>query len=446
MKKNIFMNAALGFLTLASIALIAQPNRTKPVNLLLLSTIGSALALSMRKDTNTMESGSDLWECLTNIHRLADGSYPPNQETIGPAMDSHPTAPKTIQLAKRAVDIQPQPQDSSGLDVEGRWIDEGIKNCWIVPAKSNSGKTNYLLSIVYRILMKYDRPNLMIIDLDYGHSHEGSEPNWWYHLPVYDGTNLDEAVVFTTPAHAMVAIEAFGKDFKKRIEARGKNKWKFDSPFFMIIDEESQLYSNLTGNKDKEGDEKNKFVSFLDTILTRGKKQGMFINCGMQFLQVPKCGIDEVAIQQYSAVILGPTAQDRKVLSRLGLVGDEQKPVMAEYEKLKSEGYEYLAVVKGDDGEFHVRVLPYFSPDEVAKQFELGYTQDESNPYLEDVTAKALLALMSEGDTKTALTKTYGGVVLDEENDIKIPSQRKGEDWKLFSDAFDELKVNITKE
>lgn len=439
MQKNVFMNAALGFLTLASIALIAQPNRTKPVNFLLLSSIGSALALSMRNDTNTMESGSDLWEALTNVHRLADGSYPPNQE-VAVSPPSPTMKPKSIQLAKRAIDVQPQPQDTGGVDVEGRWIDEGIKNCWIVPAKSGSGKTNYLLSIVYRILIKYDRPNLMIIDLDYGHAHENSEPNWWYGLPAYDGTNLDEAVIFTTPEHALVAIQTFGKEFQKRINTRGDNGWKFDSPFFMVIDEENQLFNNLVGKKDKEGDQKHQFISFLDTILTRGKKQGMFVNCGMQFLQVPKCGIDEVALQQYSAVVLGPSAKDKKVLSRLGLVGDDQKPLMEEYQKLKSQGYDYLAVVKGDNQEFNVRVLPFFAPDKVAKQFKIGYTQENNNPYLGDVASEALLALMSEGDTKTALTNKYGGLYLDEENDIKIPSQRRGTDWKLFSQAFETLE------
>jgi len=302
-----------------------------------------------------------------------------------------------------------------GLDVDeyskGRWQKEIVKRSKVVFGKSGAGKTSYMLHDVFEFKRQYPNGKLIIIDLDYGHSHEGREPNTWYTLPTYNGKNESEAVVYVTLRDALTAIDAVEHEFNTRIRDRGdrlSQQKKFDEPWLLVIDEEPGIAGDLK-EKTEEGAEKSEleaFLFFIDQILRRGKKQGMYALIGTQSLAVGSTKIHTDSLAQYDLVCLGKSVKNTKYLNWAGIVGDERKQVLQVIEAMEKQ-YARLAVVRDDD-EISVRVVPEFDPSlDVDVQVFDSIAREELNEFLQPEAMQRIKEAIANGESKTAASRAF---------------------------------------
>lgn len=246
--------------------------------------------------------------------------------------------------------------------IDTSWKNKMVLTNKLVVGKSGSGKTFYLLSDVAEFKQRYPDGRLAIVDVDYGSSHNGQQPNYWFDLPHVG----DQKVVFTSVAECLEIIDKFYAELERRATA-SKNRQQIDKPAWMLVlDELPAIILDLDDNRGFDIDtgerlpsDKEVFISRILQILRRGRKQNIYCSIGSQTLAVESTAIKTDALAQFDQVILGKSIYSRKYLGWLGIKSKEVDDLLAQIEDLATN-HERLAVVREDD-DIDVRPLPHIT-------------------------------------------------------------------------------------
>ena len=257
--------------------------------------------------------------------------------------------------AARAVYLkltQPQPKLKTQIQVvaeqllqDDLWFDEFVRRSKIVCGATGDGKTTLQLYEVAKFLEDHPDGNLIICDLDYGSSHEGSQPNYWFGLP-------KDRYICDTYELIRDAILAEAAEVERRAAAAREGKQQRWQWRMFAIDEAIAVFQEA---KDHSGDEE-KLTKALRTLLYRGLKQRCKITFGCQALEVSENGLSLAMQDQVNVILLGSSALKAKNLTRLGITDAPRlKERLERTRAIPGCGYAAIVQVRGV---VDVRALP----------------------------------------------------------------------------------------
>jgi hypothetical protein len=246
--------------------------------------------------------------------------------------------------------------------LESEWFPEFTRRSKIICGDTGSGKTTLQLYDVANFLNKHPEGHLTICDLDYGSSHEGSEPNYWFHLP------QDRYIRKTYEATRDAIFEEFDileKRAELSSEGKGENwQWRM-----LAIDEAISVFrraKQVAELAERGTEEKKEFTRLshaIGELLYRGLKQRIKVSFGCQALEVGETGLSLAQQRQVNVILLGANALDSDSLGRVGVENkDAMKSKLRQTRRIP--GCQYAAVVR-DRGEVAVRVVPKIDPSAI---------------------------------------------------------------------------------
>lgn len=294
---------------------------------------------------------------------------------------------------------EPQPQFKTRVQAlaerllqDDEWFPDFTRRSKLVVGNTGDGKTRLQLFDVANFLQSHPEGHLTIIDLDYGSSHEGSAPNYWFNLP-------RDRYIRVTYEEARDAILDEYEIMLGRIErAREQQSTPEDRQWrFLGIDEAIAVIreAKVRASRVRGSSELTDLLNAVSELLYRGLKQRIKVSFGLQVLAVGETNLSLALQKQNNVILLGSAALDRDNLSRIGC--DDPDEVIEQVKQMRSlPGCQYAAVVRRK-GEISVQVVPYINvsdieidlpdddePDEVEVWWKSVYT-DEIKEWLRDL-------------------------------------------------------------
>ncbi|MBW4580649.1 MAG: TniB family NTP-binding protein [Tildeniella nuda ZEHNDER 1965/U140] len=249
--------------------------------------------------------------------------------------------------------------------IKGEWLGDCIRRSLLVCGVSGDGKTTFLLWVLAKHFEIVADLHVTICDLDYGSSHEGSEPNWWFNLPRgrYIRASYEEI-------RDSILAESAEVDRRAKLSQDPMQVRNFQSRL-LVIDE---LIAVIDIARSKGKDEFDPFISAFKNILNRGLKQRVKVICGVQNLTVTDTGLSLAAQDSFNTIVLHTSALKKDPLKRMGV---EDVDAMLERAKgiTRIPGCDRIGVVRTNQ-EINIRIMPYLSVDSV----ELKLPEDDTDP------------------------------------------------------------------
>lgn len=234
---------------------------------------------------------------------------------------------------------------------DAEWFESFTRRSKIICGNTGDGKTTLQLYDVAIFLNQHPDGHLTICDMDYGSSHEGSEPNYWFDLP-------RDRYIRVTYEEIRDAIldeyEIMEKRAKASAEGKGQNwQWRM-----LTIDEAIAVLRRA-----KQLGEEKELTNAIAELLFRGLKQRIKISFGVQVLAVGENGLSLALQKQVNMILLGSAAVDTENLTRIG-VSDTKGLVEKVRATRRMPGCQYAAVTR-IKGELSLRVVPEIDPSEI---------------------------------------------------------------------------------
>lgn len=336
--------------------------RGKPLALLS-SIAGGALMLSgMLIDRKVEANLDDYLESAKGFVGLVG-------ETLTPLVKESAPELKTVALKFLPEKFKPSLDLAVERLIQEQWLPQFIRRSHVVVGESGSGKTTFLLFEVSQALEDLEEGGkLVICDPDYGSSHEGSEPNYWFHLP-------KEQFIRTRYEDIKQEIESFHAEMERRLEA-SRNGKRIKKPVWkLVVDEWIGFITWLKAQLEpKEFDQ---WMLMVGELLRRGLKQRVVITLGVQNLYTGKTGLSQADIPEFNMALLGDAALSSKNLGYLNLPENTKTTDLAEllsrYRKMP--GCKYACIVQMAGQKAGVKNIPHLNTN---IEIELPETVEES--------------------------------------------------------------------
>lgn len=340
----------------------------------------------------------------------------------------------------------PQPKFQTRLNAlaerllqDDQWFPEFTRRSKLVVGNTGDGKTRWQLYDVANFLQSHPEGYLTIIDLDYGSSHEGSEPNYWFGLP-------RERYIRVTYEEARDAILDEYEIMLERVErARNQQSIPEDKQWrFLGIDEAIAVLreAKIRASRVRGSSELTDLINAISELLFRGLKQRIKVSFGLQVLAVGETGLSLALQKQNNVILLGSAALDRDNLSRIGCQAIDE--IIEQVKQMRSlPGCQYAAVVR-QRGEISVQVVPYINVSDIEIDLDDDNEPDEVEVWWQSVyteKARMWLRMLAErhlaGEIKSPLKTEicpYFGIAKPLRSDPK---------YVRVSDAWDEAKQYV---
>lgn len=357
---------------------------TSPIDYAIAAGLGGMSYGLARKHGITCE------ECLDSVLSVGQESIEGLQAELGDIFPKNPIQSVVGKLGDRiplvnelaALARQEQSRDTT-------WWDEISSQSKALVGKSKTGKTFTLRWEVYNFIQQHPEGQVIIVDLDYGSSHDGAEPNYWFHIPKYGTGAYRGKAVFTKAEAAVLAIAQVHALMTKRIDQQEQGKRPRNNPVLLVVDEAIAAYQQI---KNQIGeDEAKEWMRQLADILQRGLKQKIRFTLGLHNLAVGHTGLDLAMLQQLNVILLGKSASITQNYSNLGV--EKPKNLIEEWREVRQIPGCQFACVAGIDGEYSVKVLPQLpaiSDDAIA------WEEDDTDRWFKDTLTTELEMILTE--------------------------------------------------
>lgn len=318
---------------------------------------------------------------LNRKHQLSNGDYTAVfSETVNGfaegwqhLLETYAFSRKDVGEARKLIQVQHLQKELKTTvqawveaeSIKGEWLAECIRRSLLVCGVSGDGKTTFLLWVLAKHFESVSHLHVTICDLDYGSSHEGSEPNWWFNLP-------RERYIRSSYEEIRDAILAESAEVDRRAKASQDPTQNRNFQSRLLVIDELIAVIDIAKSRGKE--EFDPFISAVKNILNRGLKQRVKVVCGVQNLTVTDTGLSLAAQDSFNTIVLHTSALKKDPLKRMGVEAVEP---MIERAKgiLKIPGCDRIGVVRTNQ-EINIRVVPYLSVDSV----ELKLPLDDADP------------------------------------------------------------------
>ncbi|MBW4692233.1 MAG: hypothetical protein KME27_10750 [Lyngbya sp. HA4199-MV5] len=353
---------ALTSLLLASSAALVMSTIRSPIGFYAgLTLLGGSVGVNRKEQLNN----SDYIQALAlGVNTFAEGwqhlfqVYGLQRSDIGEAR-------KLIQVKHLQKELSTNMQAWLETEsIKGEWLGDFSRRSQLVCGVSGDGKTTFLLWQLAHHFQHQPNLHVTICDLDYGSAHEGSEPNWWFHLP-------RDRYIRSTYEQIRDAIIAESAEVDRRAEASQDpthaRNWQ---PRLLAIDE---LIAVTDMAKSRGKDEANALISAFKNVINRGLKQRIKVICGIQNLTVTDTGLSLAAQDSFNTIVLNTSAQKADPLRRLGV--EDVNSIIDRVKGIQGLGARRLGVVRINQ-EISIRLIPNLSVSNI----ELKLPVDETDP------------------------------------------------------------------
>lgn len=268
------------------------------------------------------------------------------------------------------------------------WVRPFMRRSRLILGASGSGKTTWMLYEVYEAVDRGDE--VVVCDMDYGSSHEGSEPNYWLGLPtVCIRYSLESIYQTVTELSALVDLRADSSATGQRSDWVRKT---------LVLDEFPSVRRRVEAEMGK--DKLASFDNALRNLLSRGLKQRVSFIAGSQNPDVASTGIKLTDLNQTNILFLGNFTTDQRVLSLYG-TKEEASNCVDQSKAIASMGR--VAVIKMD-GDTKAVLLPDIDPSQM--DVIVPEPVNPVNQWLDNVK-EDVLKLKEDGVSLTKVAKSY---------------------------------------
>jgi len=287
--------------------------------------------------------------------KTTPGDYLAFSGTIGKEI-SAAFDPITVYQGAKKIFIDPDKSFKAVLDIakdvkaDYGWFRDFRTKSILTVGISGDGKTSYQLNEVASFIEDHPKGFLKIGDIDYGLSHEGSEPNYWFELP-------KQQYISVRYEEILEDFRYFSKLIDERVK-EGNEKLESSWPWAMHVVDELIAFIQLA----KDNDNYDEVMVMVKKILNRGLKVRVKCCYGVQNLSFTDTGISLVAQESFNIVLLGSSAINRDYLKRIGATSTKQQDSIIERVEAVRKIHPYSCVVRIKQ-KIAVQTLPAFDND-----------------------------------------------------------------------------------
>jgi len=189
---------------------------------------------------------------------------------------------------------------AQGLTTE--WFDGFEKRSAVICGESKDGKSYLLNWRVSRFLEAHPDGEVLIGDIDYGSSHEGSEPNTWGGLPVGNVVLIEPAEITNAIFYISDTVDHRAKSTAQATKA--KSPRPNYRPILLAIDEWCSYWDTL------DEAQQELIIKALRNICDRGIKQGNVVFVlGLHDLSVGMTGLPRALLRKMEVLLLWRASQ-----------------------------------------------------------------------------------------------------------------------------------------
>lgn len=182
------------------------------------------------------------------------------------------------------------------------WFQGFEKRSAVICGESKDGKSFLLNWRVQRFLETHPDGEVLIGDIDYGSSHEGTEPNTWGGLPVGNVVLIEPAEITNAIFYVSDTVDQRAKSTAQAVKT-GAPRPKY-KPILLAIDEWCSYWDTL------DEDQQEHIIKALRNICDRGIKQGEVVFVlGLHDLSVGMTGLPRALLRKMEVVLLFRASQ-----------------------------------------------------------------------------------------------------------------------------------------
>jgi hypothetical protein len=161
---------------------------------------------------------------------------------------------------------------------------------------TGDGKTRLLNWLIARFLHQNPDGELLVGDIDYGSSHQGSAPNIWMGLPVGNVVLIEPEDIYTAIINTAQQVETRATATRRAIAA-GESAPHF-APKLLVMDE----WVTFFADHGKEAQEA--LTDALNKIAVRGLKQRVYCFLACHDASVGSLGISQAKLARWNVLAL----------------------------------------------------------------------------------------------------------------------------------------------
>jgi hypothetical protein len=161
---------------------------------------------------------------------------------------------------------------------------------------TGDGKTRLLNWLIARFLHQNPDGELLVGDIDYGSSHQGSAPNTWMGLPVGNVVLIEPEDIYTAIINTAQQVETRATATRRAIAA-GESAPHF-APKLLVMDE----WVTFFADHGKEAQEA--LTDALNKIAVRGLKQRVYCFLACHDASVGSLGISQAKLARWNVLAL----------------------------------------------------------------------------------------------------------------------------------------------
>ncbi|MEP1078615.1 hypothetical protein NDI52_24715 [Leptolyngbya sp. PL-A3] len=244
--------------------------------------------------------------------QVVKGSFDWGQDAIGEMGAIASPATRYVETQKNQIVISALKQLPMGDRLAESFIAaQGLTTDWfqgfekrsaVICGESRDGKSFLLNWRVQRFLETHPDGEVLIGDIDYGSSHEGTEPNTWGGLPVGNVVLIEPAEITNAIFYVSDTVDQRAKSTAQAVKT-GAPRPKY-KPILLAIDEWCSYWDTL------DEDQQEHIIKALRNICDRGIKQGEVVFVlGLHDLSVGMTGLPRALLRKMEVVLLFRASQ-----------------------------------------------------------------------------------------------------------------------------------------